>query len=213
LSLSAANADTEPEENRNYEFGTKWDLYSRKLSLRAAAFRTSKLNAREPDPDDPTLNVLGGQQRVNGVEIEASGHLTSRWQILSSYAYMDAKVVKSNFFPDAVGARLANVPANTFSIWSNYQLPWRLELGGGGLFVDSRTASSTVPTDPITGAVKEAPGYWVFNAMARYPLAEHVDFQANIYNLTNKYYYDQLHPAHIVPGPGRSALFGLNFKF
>ena len=88
-----------------------------------------------------------------------------------------------------------------------------MEVGGGGQFVDSRTASSTTPNDPVTGLVRKAPGYWVMNALAKYPLTERVDVQVNVNNLTDKYYYDQLHPGHIVPGPGRSALIGLNFKF
>ena len=67
--------------------------------------------------------------------------------------------------------------------------------------------------DPLTGLIKQVPGYWVFNAMAKYPMTEHIDFQANVYNLANKYFYDELHPGHIVLGPGRSALMGLNFKF
>ena len=79
--------------------------------------------------------------------------------------------------------------------------------------MDSRTASSTVPLDPTTGLVKQVPSYWVFNAMVRRPLTEHVDLQANINNLTNRYYYDLLHPGHIVLGPGRSALIGVRFKF
>jgi catecholate siderophore receptor len=213
LSLSAANADTPPEKNRSYEIGTKWDLYSRKMSLRAALFRTDKTNAREPDPNNPTLNVLAGSQRVDGFQLEASGRLTDRWQLLSSYAFMNSKVVSSKFFPEANDAQLANVPRNTFSLWSSYQMPRRLDVGGGTDFVDSRTASSTSPTDPVTGLVKRVPGYWNVNAMARYPLTERVGLQVNVYNLTNKYYYDQLHPRHIVPGPGRSALIGLNFKF
>jgi catecholate siderophore receptor len=98
-------------------------------------------------------------------------------------------------------------------VWTNYEFPWHLSVGGGGQFIDSRTASSTVPKDPTTGLVKEAPGYVVFNAMAAYPLTEHVDLQVNAYNLGNKYYYDLLHPAHIIPGPGRSLLGGMNFKF
>ena len=58
--------------------------------------------------------------------------------------------------------------------------------------MDRRTASSTVPNDPITGLLKQVPGYWVFNAMARYPITEHLDFQANLYNLANKYFYDEI---------------------
>jgi catecholate siderophore receptor len=213
LSLSAANVDTAPEENKTYEVGTKWDLFAGKLSMRAAGFRTDKTNTREPSIDDPTLNVLSGSQRVNGVQLEANGRITSRWQIFTGYAYLDSKVVRSLSFPLSIGARLANVPRNAFTLWSTYDLPWRLEVGAGGQFIDSRTASSTAPNDPTTGLLKQVPGYWVFNAMARYPLMEHIDFQVNVYNLADKYYYDQLHPGHLVLGVGRSALMGINFKF
>jgi catecholate siderophore receptor len=49
--------------------------------------------------------------------------------------------------------------------------------------------------------------------MAEHRLNEHVRLQANIYNIANRYYYDQLHPAHIILGAGRSALIGLKFNF
>ncbi len=49
--------------------------------------------------------------------------------------------------------------------------------------------------------------------MAKRSLTEHLDIQANVSNIANRYYYDQLHPAHIVLGAGRSALIGLKFKF
>ena len=206
-------SDAAPEKNKTYELGSKWDLHSRKLSLRASIFRTDKSNARETDPTNALLVVLSGNQRVDGFELEASGHLTKAWQIQSSYALLHSELVSSRFFPNAIGSQLANVPKNTFSLWTNYSTPWKLTVGGGGQFVDSRTASSTVPLDPLTGLVKQVPGYWVFNASAKYPLSEHFDIQLNANNLFDKYYYDQIHPGHIVPGPGRSALFGLNFKF
>jgi catecholate siderophore receptor len=83
----------------------------------------------------------------------------------------------------------------------------------GTNFVSSRTASSTVPNDPITGLLKQVPSYWTFNAMAEHPITEHLTLQANAYNLANRYYYDELHPGHIVLGPGRSLLIGVKFKF
>ena len=211
LALTVATQDAPPEESRTFEVGTKWDLFARKLSLRAAAFRTDKTNARETV--NATTVVLSGSQRVSGVQIQANGYITSRWEILASYAYLDGVVTRSAVFPLSVGAQLANVPRNTFSTWNTFQLPWRLSVGGGADFVDSRTASSTTPLDPVTGLVKQVPGYWVFNAMAKYQLNEHVDVRANVYNLADKYYYDQIHPAHIVPGAARSALLGITFKF
>ncbi len=213
LSLSSATANLPPESNRTLEAGTKWDFIRERLSLRTAIFRTEKTNAREPDPNNPLLNVLSGNQRVNGVQLEGSGRVMKNWNLRGSYAYLDAKVVSSQYYPAAIGARLANVPANTFNLWNTWHLPYHFESGFGANFVSSRTASSTAPFDPVTGLVKQVPSYWVFNAMLEHPIAEHVDLQANLNNLTNRYYYDQLHPGHIVLGPARSILIGLKFRF
>jgi len=213
LSLSASTANLPPEKNRTYEFGTKWDLPNGRFSLRSSVFETTKLNAREPDPTNSLLNVLAGTQRVRGAEMEIRSRLTSRWDILGSYANLDAKLVSSKYYPAAIGAQLANVPRNSFNIWTTYRLPWRIEAGVGSNYVSSRTASSTAPFDPVTGLVKQVPGYWVFNGMLSRRLNEHLSLQANIDNIANRYYYDELHPAHIVLGPGRSALIGLKFKF
>jgi catecholate siderophore receptor len=213
LSLSAATASLPPEKNRTVEAGTKWDVLNNRLSLTAAIFDTTKTNAREPDPTNSLLDVLAGNERVNGTQLGIRGHLTSRWEVLSSYAYLDGKVVSLSYYPAAVGAQLANVPRDTFNFWNTFRLPRSWEIGGGSNFVSSRTASSTAPDDPTTGLVKKVPGYWVFNAMAEHRLNEHMRIQANVYNIANKYYYDQLHPGHIVLGPGRSALIGLKFNF
>jgi catecholate siderophore receptor len=213
LSLSAATANLPPEKNLTYEVGTKWDVGRRRLSLRSALFRTDKYNAREPDPTNSLLDVLAGNQRVSGFEFQAQGHLTSRWELLSSFAYLDGKVVSSQYYPASIGYTLANVPKYTFNLWTEYRLPKRWEVGAGTNYVSSRTASSTAPLDPVTGLIKELPGYWVFNAMASHPINEHMDLQVNVNNIANRYYYDELHPGHIVLGPGRSALVGVKFKF
>ena len=213
LSLSAATVSLPPEKNRTVEAGVKWDFTHPHISLRSAVFNTDKYNAREPDPNNALLNVLAGNQRVRGVETAMNGHITNRWDAQVSYAYLDSTVISSNAFPGAIGAQLANVPRHTFTFWQTFKLPYRTTFGAGGNFVGMRTASSTVPLDPITGLVKEAPGYWVFNVMAERPITEHITLHANIYNLADRYYYDQLHPGHIVLGPGRSALVGVRFRF
>jgi catecholate siderophore receptor len=213
LSLSAGTANLPPESNKTYEAGTKWDLSKNRLHLNASWFRTTKENAREASPLNSLLYVLAGNQRVNGFETDIRGRVTSRWEMLASYAYLDSRVVSSQFYPGAIGYPLANVPRNTFAFWSTYRLPKHFEFGVGSNYESSRDASSTVPLDPTTGLVKQVPGYWLFNAMAGHPIGEHVDLQVNVYNLANRYYYDQIHPAHIVPGPGRSALIDLKFHF
>jgi catecholate siderophore receptor len=208
LSLSTANVNLDPEQNRTYEVGTKWD-FPEGLSVRVAGFITEKLNAREPDPNDPSVNVLAGRQRVDGFEVEASGRILEGWRANVAYAFLSSELVESQAFPLAVGSRLANVPQSTLRIWNVFDLPWEVELGAGVNYVGSRTASTTAPNDPVTGLLKEVPAYWTFDAMLSRPISTALSLQLNLYNLGNTTYYDQLHPGHIVVGAGRSALFGV----
>jgi catecholate siderophore receptor len=106
------------------------------------------------------------------------------------------------------------VPEHTANLWTTYVTPWdNLQIGGGVDYVSSRFAATTPTTAGGVNFWKEAPGYYTLSAMAKYPLNEHIDLQLNLYNLTDAYYDDQIHPSHVVPGPGRSALFTLNFRY
>jgi catecholate siderophore receptor len=209
----SGTANLAPEFNRSYEVGTKWDLNGARFSVRADLFRTTKDNAREASPTNSLVYVLAGTQRVDGAELVVNGRVSNRWQVLSSYTYMHSEVVNSQYYPLSVGYRLANVPNNLFNLWTTYEPMHRLTVGGGGNYVDSRTASSTVPLDPTTHLVKQVPSYFVLNAMGKYSLSDNVAFQVNVFNLANRNYIDEIHPAHIVPGAGTSALFGLTFRF
>ncbi len=213
LSLSAGNANLPPETNRSYEFGTKWNFNKNRFTVNSSWFRTTKENAKETDPLDSSLIVLAGTQRVSGTEVDVRGRMMSRWDVLASYAYLDSRVVGSLYFPGAISYPLANVPKNTFNLWNDFHLPHHFEFGAGSNYESARSASSTVPLDPTTGLLKEVPGYWVFNAMAGHAINEHLDIQVNVYNLANRYYYDELHPGHIVLGPGRSATIDFKIRF
>jgi catecholate siderophore receptor len=210
LSLSAATATVAPEKTKTYEIGGKWDVLSERLSLTGAVYQIRKANVRETDPNDATRDILAGNYRVRGFQFGATGHLTDRWEIFTGYSYNDANVVAS---PNKleVGNVPPNAPHHTASLFTTYRLPWRdLELGGGLNYVSSRTASST----PVAGTntVERAPGYFTLSLMAKYPINEHMSVQANVANVTDRYYYDELHPGHIILGPARSALFTLNVK-
>src|SRR6201996_9634246 len=206
-------ANLAPEFNRSYEVGTKWDLNNARLSLRADLFRTTKDNAREASPTNSLVYVLAGTQRVDGAELAITGRISDRWQVLSSYTFMHSEVVHSQYYPASVGYRLANVPDNLFNIWTTYQPMHRLTIGGGGNYVDRRAAHSAVPLDPTTHLIKQVPGYVVLNAMGRYTLTDNLSFQVNVFNVANRNYIDEIHPAHIVPGAGTSGLFGLDLRF
>jgi catecholate siderophore receptor len=205
LELSAANNDLEPEKNRNYELGTKWDFFGDDLSLTAALFRTEKTNARMTDPDNATFQVLDGEAQVNGLELTYSGKLSSKWKVYGGYTYMESKLVKTSQAADE-GNHMPSTPRNSFNVWSTYELMPKLTVGGGATFVDSRFGNEANSV--------EVPSYWRYDAMASYALTKNVDLQLNLQNLTDKRYYDQVfttHYAHMAAG--RTALMSANFHF
>jgi catecholate siderophore receptor len=209
----SGTANLAPEYNRSFELGTKWELHQERVSLRGDLFQTTMENAREASPTNSLVYVLAGTQRVRGAEAVVTGHVTDRWQVLSSYTFMHSEVVASQYYPQSIGYKLANVPDHLFNLWTTYRPQSRTLLGVGSNFVASRTASSTVPLDPTTGLVKQVAGYWVFSAMGSYAINRHMGLQANVFNLLNRNYIDEIHPGHLVPGAGTSGLFGLNFRF
>ncbi len=209
----SGTANLAPEVNHSFEAGTKWEFRESRVSVSADVFRTTMLNAREVSPTNSLLYVLAGTQRVSGAEVAITGRINSQWQILSNYTFLHSEVVHSDYYPQSVGYRLANVPDDLFNLWTTYQPASRWIVGVGSNVVDSRTASSTAPLDPTTGLIKQVPGYVVLDAMGSYSLGEHVSLQANAFNLANRNYIDEIHPGHLVPGAGASGLIGLHFRF
>jgi catecholate siderophore receptor len=101
---------------------------------------------------------------------------------------------------------LPNTPKNTASFFTEYKLGGGFEVGGGGQYTSGRLAQNTAP-------LKAVPGYWTFDAMAKYDVSERLSLQLNVNNIFDKYYYDALHPFHVIPGAGRTALLSLNFRY
>jgi catecholate siderophore receptor len=122
--------------------------------------------------------------------------------------YLDSKVVKSTSASTApiLGAPLTNTPKHSVTMWMTYDLPWGIQVGAGGQYLSSRLARNTAP-------IEKVPGYTTIDAMVKYQVTEKVSLQANLYNITDKYYLDQLHPSHVIPGAGRTALFTANVKY
>jgi catecholate siderophore receptor len=210
LSLSASTAAVAPEKSRNYEVGAKLDVLNRRLSLTTAFYDLAKTNVRETSPIDPTTSVLAGNYRVLGFEVGVTGHITERLQVFGGYSYNDAQVVSSPFAAE-LHHQPPNAPRHTFGSFVEYHLPWHgIEVGGGLNYVSSRTASSF----PVTGTtiIERAPGYVLGQLLLKAPINERLTLQVNVTNINNAYYYDGLHPGHIIVGPSRAALFTLTAK-
>lgn len=196
LRLRTRDVELEPEESRSFEVGTKWELGGGRLGLAAAAFQTTKVNARVPGllPTDPE-EVLDGEERVRGFELSLDGQLTRRWSSHLAYTFLDSEITETTD-ADERGNALANTPEHSLSLWTTYRTPIGLELGGGVQYVGDRFNNAS--------GARVAPEYWLFDAMAAYPIHPRLTLRLNVQNLADERYIDRVGGGHFIPGPGRS---------
>jgi catecholate siderophore receptor len=164
-----------------------------------------RTNTRSIDPSDPTRIVQTGSQRTNGFELGLNGAVTRDWKILGGYSYQDAYVT-SPTSAAAIGARVAQVPRNTFSLWNNYRFSGKF---GAGLGVIHRSDMYAAIDNRVV-----LPGYTRADAAFYYDISEKVALQANLENLLNrKYFVNADSNDNISPGRPRAVRFALNWRF
>ena len=203
-SLTSVTQMLKPEKFSNYEFGAKWDLLQ-SLSLTSAVYSLARTNTRSTDPNDPTKIVQTGSQRTNGAEVGLNGRPTRNWQILGGYAYQDAQVTNATAAAPK-GARVAQVPRHTFSLWNNYRFAGKW---GAGLGLLHRSRMFAAIDNKVT-----LPGYTRADAAVYYTLTERVGLQANLENVFDtKYFIYADGNDNITPGSPRSVRLSLTWKF
>ncbi len=207
VSLSAANQNVDPEENRSFEVGAKWDLMDGALALNTALFRVEKTNARTRDVFNNV--VASGETRVDGFELGAAGRLAKNWQIFAGYTYLDGKIVSLNEVSGGTrfsrdGNVLPNTPKHSASLWSTYRIGHAWEVGGGAVYSAERLVNNA------NTAIID--GYTRFDATVAY-LTKKYDVRLNLQNLTDKKYFDTASGGRATPANGRSMMATLTYRF
>ncbi|BAN46715.1 TonB-dependent siderophore receptor [Metapseudomonas resinovorans] len=212
--LTAATENLDPEKNETWELGTKWELLGGKLELDGALFRVEKTDARETMLDGTTQ--LAGKQRVQGVELGVTGHITEQWDVFANYTFQDSETLKAADTTAGIareGQALGNTPPRSFNLWTTYELPEGWTLGYGARYVSERNVSSST-----TAKLDE---YWVHNAMVGYRVNENLDLQLNVNNLFDEDYVERVRQQNgtdarssaIEYGDARSAILTASYSF
>ncbi|WP_374665563.1 TonB-dependent receptor [Acinetobacter sp.] len=211
--IGAAYSNLDPEESQTFEIGTKWDLLNDRLNLTAAIFRTEKQNARVQLDQNTYANI--GESKVDGLELGLTGKITDKWDITAGYTYLDSESTKNgvscrgtNCTDQTVynGNAMPNVPKNSATLWSTYQVLPQLQIGAGAVAMDKVYGD--------LANTKYVPGYVRYDAMARYNVNKNVDLQLNVNNLSDKRYFTKAYASHYATeAEGRSAVLSLNFKY
>jgi len=209
LTLTTKTADLGPVKATSYEVGAKSAQLGGGLLLTGALFHTEVDNAQTNDPDNPTITVLEGNERVRGFELGATGHITSQLELDAGYTYLDGKTTASGTAAD-VGREIPNLAHNAVNVWGEYHLTPAWELGFGGNYLGDRFADA--------GNTATVPSYLVWNGMMSYRLNPHVKLQVNAINIFDKLYYDGVYYTsasenHVIPGAGRTVKFTVRANF
>ncbi|MFM9852165.1 MAG: TonB-dependent receptor [Sphingomonadaceae bacterium] len=206
-SVAQANLNLDPETSVSFEAGTKWNLLGDKALLSASVFRIEKNNARVPDPATPGFNSLGGKQRVDGAEIEFNGEILPGWSVRFGYAFLDSQTLVSSPAGPIVGAPLIITARHMGSVSTSYDLFPKFNIGVNFVATSQRLGQNSNASFLI------APGYQLVDLSAKYQVSDKVTAQILVNNVGNRLYYEQLHPVHVIPGAGRTALATLKIGF
>jgi catecholate siderophore receptor len=203
-SLTTVRQQLEPEKFTSYEVGVKWDA-QRDLSLTTALYRLDRTNTRSSDPSDATRVVQTGSQRTSGFEIGVTGRVTPSWSIVGGYAHQDAYVTGATTAARA-GARVAQVPRHTLSLWNQWRPVPRFAVGVGVVF---RSDMFAAIDDSVT-----LPGYTRVDGALYYNVNGSLRLQANVENLFDtRYYVNADNNTNISPGSGRALRLAVSAHF
>lgn len=219
LSSTATNQNNpalDPQETRNVELGTKWELLDNRLNLSAAVFRTE--NDKQVSYDSVTgIYTQYGKTRVQGIELAAVGQITHFWQVSAGIAKTQTKALGQNSLSGTTVTNTDSVrwsPDLTATVWTSYT--WgAFTLGGGARYVSDQKRVVTRGTELSTQNMPKIPSFWVADLMAAYKVNRNVNLRLNIYNLFDKDYISTLNNngSRMVLGAPRSAALTAEFLF
>ena len=209
--IGAATPDLEPEENESFEIGAKVSVLDDRLGLSGAVFRVNKSNAYYTDADGNSV-ATGEKQRVQGVELGVTGKITEAWTATLAYTYLDSEIRSSAATPSTVGNKVGNVPENSATLWTTYDVlshvgeavPGALLVGGGVTYQSEMyTASNNT---------SEVPETFRLDAFVSYQY-ENVRVALNGYNLTDELNYTGTFNNRAIPDSGRTFLLTVGAQF
>ncbi len=199
----------EPEQQDQYEFGGRFFLFDKKLSLTTSYFdlRATNVSICDPVLGCNFVTVVPGQSS-KGFELDMQGEVFPGLNVIGSFASTVVKFESANFTEPFSG-----VPQYTASLFGTYSFqdgPLRgLTLGFGARGnSNSPTYNSRNPQ-----VVFNVPGFITADATIGYDI-DRWSLQFNIRNITNKYYYKPSYAASFIGiGEGRTFLFAAKYAF
>jgi iron complex outermembrane recepter protein len=227
-----------PTEGKGYDIGLKAELFGGRLSSTLTYFDVRNRNiVNDLAQTDSTgsvviYNVQSGEQRSNGIELDAMATLNDNWQLYFSYSYMDARITEFSGNDDAILAqdpftldaagqenyrnvmRFHNAPLQmsapqSANLWTRYNFSQEglrgFYVAGGANFVQDQTL---LPDSPDSSHQT----YTLYNAKAGYEWnwqGQQMNLDLMGKNLTDEHY----RPSQSTRGRPREIILTLSAEF
>ncbi|RMT94487.1 hypothetical protein ALP39_00554 [Pseudomonas marginalis pv. marginalis] len=171
-----------PTQGKQYEIGIRYQPEGSATLLSAAVYQLEQRNVLSQDRTDINFSVQVGEVRSRGFELEAKSEVTPNLSLIASYAYIDARITKSDIASE-VGQRSEDTPYHQAALWADYRLAAlgvpQLRIGGGARYKGTTQAS---------GVPSSMPAYTLYDARASYEIDPNWEVALNANNVTNKRY-------------------------
>jgi iron complex outermembrane receptor protein len=170
-----------PLEGEQWELGIKYQPVDSNSLYTAAVFDLREQNRQMPDPNNPSNTIQTGETKAQGLELEAMVAVTPNWDLIATYTHLDTEVLEGT--PREEGARLATIPEDMASLWSQH----RFELFGIPGFSAGAGVRYVGASWDGTDTLK-TPSTTLFDAMLGYRYQDWA-FALNATNLEDETYY------------------------
>lgn len=205
FSSEPAFASIKPLQTDLQEVGAKLDWLGGRLSTTAALFRLTQRNQLTTDPADSTKKVQVGEQRSEGFEFDASGHINRTLSVIASYTYNNARITASNDPSILVGNRPESTPRHSASLWLDQRLSQGWGIAAGAVHAGNRYA--------LSDNTVELPAYTRYDMMV-YWRSPKLDVKLKVNNLTDARYAESANNnVQIGPGAPRNLVLSANYRF
>lgn len=204
----------DPETSKSVELGAKVSLLDGALNGTFSVFGLDRSNVLVADPANPGFSIPLGSAASRGIEVDVSGRLPGRVEMLLSYAFVDAEaranVLDANFsLPIRVGDRLINIPRHSLNaqISKGFMIGTReLRFGAGIQHVGDRLGE--------TATTFTLPAYTLVRLFANVPLTNRISLTGEIKNLFDETYYtNSFATLWVAPGAPRTGSIGVRARF
>jgi iron complex outermembrane receptor protein len=185
-----------PLRGKQWEAGVKYQSADGGHLATASVYDLREKNRLVPDPTSALNNIQTGKTRTRGVELEWRGQVTSSFDVIAHYNYID------------LDPKLEGIPRHQAAAWGRYRfgldnLDGRFTVGAGARWMASFRDGNGPKLPPV----------WLVDSMVSYETSQW-RYALNVNNLLDKTYLATcLSRGDCWYGARRSVIASVSYKF